>query len=275
MVSPTLSHIWIYPIKSLDPVALDRVGITAAGSLQNDRRWAIVNAQGQWINGKRDPRIHHLRAHFTLEAETIVAVTLHGPEHPPATFNMDRNMDGNQQEQGHNDRRELEKWLSHYFQEPVFLRENQDQGFPDDLKASGPTIVSEATLETVSQWFPGMTLAETRLRFRANLELSAVPPFWEDQLFGIKGNDRPFSLGSVTFLGVNPCLRCVVPTRNPQSGAVSPQFVSHFIEQRRKHLPPWVEDPTHFENPYRLTVNTRIAEQSKGHCLSLGDPLRF
>ena len=263
MASPLLSLIWIYPIKSLDPVALDRVRITAAGALQNDRRWGIVNAQGQWVNGKREPRIHRLRAQFTLEAETIATVTLQAPEYPPATFDLQ------------DDRRDLEEWLSLYFQEPVFLRENQNQGFPDDLNASGPTIVSEATLQTVSQWFPGMTLAETRLRFRANLELSAVPPFWEDQLFGIKGNDRPFSLGSVTFLGVNPCLRCVVPTRNPQSGAVSPQFVSHFIEQRRKHLPPWVEDPTHFENPYRLTVNTRIAEQSKGHCLSPGDPLRF
>ena len=118
MVSPTLSQIWIYPIKSLDPVALDRVYITAAGSLQNDRRWGIVNAQGQWINGKREPRIHHLRAHFTLEAETIVAVTLHGPAQPPATFKMNGNMDRNQ-EQGQNDRRELEQWLSHYFQEPV------------------------------------------------------------------------------------------------------------------------------------------------------------
>jgi uncharacterized protein YcbX len=261
MASPLLSLIWIYPIKSLDPVALDRVRITAAGALQNDRRWGIVNAQGQWVNGKREPRIHRLRAQFTLEAETIATVTLQAPEYPPATFDLQ------------DDRRDLEEWLSLYFQEPVFLRENQNQGFPDDLNASGPTIVSEATLQTVSQWFPGMTLAETRLRFRANLELSAVPPFWEDQLFGIKGSDRPFTLGSVTFLGVNPCLRCVVPTRNPQSGAVYPQFVPHFIQQRRDNLPPWIRDPTHFENTYRLTVNTRIAECSQGHLLNLGDPL--
>jgi uncharacterized protein len=260
-LSPTLSHIWIYPIKSLDPVALDRVRITTAGSLQNDRRWGMINTQGQWLNGKRDPRIHHLRAQFTLDAETIVAVTLQAPAHPPATFNIQ------------DDRRDLEAWLSHYFQEPVSLRENPDQGFPDDLNASGPTIVSDATLQAVSQWFPDMTLAETRLRFRANLELSAVPPFWEDQLFGIKGSDRPFTLGSVSFVGVNPCLRCVVPTRNSQSGAVYPQFVQHFIERRRAQLPPWIIDPTHFQNAYRLTVNTRISEQSHGHLLNLGDSL--
>ena len=271
MVSPVLHKIWVYPIKSLDPLSLDRVRITAGGSLQNDRRWGMVNAQGQWLNGKRDPRVHHLRAHFTLEGDDIATVTLCGPGHPQSTFHLQ------------DDRRALETWLSHYFEEPVFLQENPNQGFPDDLKASGPTIVSEATLETVSQWFPGMTLTETRLRFRANLEFSAVPAFWEDQLFGMKdgtqdgvtGSDRSFTVGSVAFLGMNPCLRCVVPTRDPHSGVVSPNFVAQFIEQRRIHLPPWISDRSHFDNAYRLTVNTRIPEDSRGEILRLGDRLNL
>lgn len=270
---PTLRHIWVYPIKSLDPLALEQVRITPGGSLQHDRRWGMVNAQGEWLNGKRDPRVHGLRAHFTLETDEITpeitpeirSVTLHGPGHPQVTFNL------------HDDRRDLEAWLSDYFQESVSLQENRDQGFPDDLKANGPTIVSEATLEAVSEWFPGMTLRDTRLRFRANLELSAVPPFWEDQLFGIKGEERSFRLGSINFLGINPCLRCVVPARDPQSGTVTPhsvaQFVAQFVQQRRAHLPPWISDQSHFDNAYRLTVNTRIPESSRGGVLRVGDLL--
>jgi uncharacterized protein YcbX len=236
-----LSKIWIYPIKSLDPLSVDQVRLTAAGSLYNDRRWGVVNAQGQWINGKRDPRVHRLRAQFTLEQEEIVAVTLQAPQHPTSSFRLVK-------DDRQDDRPQLEAWLSRYFEQPVELRENPEQGFPDDRQSPGPTIVSEATLTTVSQWFPGLDVAEIRLRFRANLELSNVPPFWEDQLFGMKGSDRAFRLGSVDFWGVNPCLRCVVPTRDPYSGQVTPNFVSHFVAQRRAQLPPWI---AHGQYPHR------------------------
>ncbi|MDP9337327.1 MAG: hypothetical protein M3P45_00505 [Acidobacteriota bacterium] len=93
-------------------------------------------------------------------------------------------------------------------------------GIPDDLIASGPTIISTASLSAVCAWFPGMTIPEARLRLRATLEIVGIPAFWEDQLFGseIRSVVR-FRIGEVAFEGSYPCIRCPIPARNPHTGA--------------------------------------------------------
>jgi uncharacterized protein YcbX len=78
-------------------------------------------------------------------------------------------------------------------------------GFPDDLIANGPTIISTASLDTVCDWFPVSTIAEAHLRFRATLELDGVPAFWEDRLFGVELRSVVrFKLGEVAFEGSYP-----------------------------------------------------------------------
>src|SRR5581483_2540325 len=102
------------------------------------------------------------------------------------------------------------------------LVENLVNGFPDDLNAPGPTVISTATLRTVASWFPGLTVDDMRLRFRANLEIDGVEPFWEDRLYGEQGESVTIRIGRVTIEGVNPCQRCVVPTRDPSTGHIVP-----------------------------------------------------
>ncbi len=46
-----------------------------------------------------------------------------------------------------------------------------------------PTVISTATLEAITTWFPGLNLDQIRIRLRTNLEIGGVPAFWEDQLF--------------------------------------------------------------------------------------------
>lgn len=261
--SPFLQGLWIYPIKSLDGLFLPSVSITSGGSLKNDRRWAIVDEQGQWVNGKREPRLHLIRCQYPgSDRETVDQVCLEAPGQGMAVFSLE------------NDRSGLAQWFSDYLGQSVHLIENLDQGFPDDTLSPGPTIVTEATLSLVSQWLH-LSLDNVRQRFRANLELGFEPnrmesAFWEDRLFGATGEERCFSIGAVHFVGVNPCARCVVPTRDPQTGAVYPQFVRQFTQYRRATLPPWV-NLDRFENPYRLTVNTRIDPTSVGQTLTMGD----
>jgi len=69
-----------------------------------------------------------------------------------------------------------------------------------------------------------MTTDQTRARFRANLEVDGVPPFWEDQLYGQRGTTVRFSIGDFLFDGVNPCQRCVVPARDPITGQDNQDF---------------------------------------------------
>ncbi len=72
--------------------------------------------------------------------------------------------------------------------------------------------------------------------------------------------------------GVNPCARCVVPSRDPLTGDVCSGFQAEFAEARRAHLPPWApaERSDHF---YRICVNTRIPATETGKILPVGDRL--
>lgn len=53
---PTVSQILIYPVKSLDGIAVDQATVSVSGGLKGDREFALINAEGQFLNDKpRNP----------------------------------------------------------------------------------------------------------------------------------------------------------------------------------------------------------------------------
>ncbi len=253
---PRLASITVYPIKSLPGANLAQVTLLPSGALRWDRRWAIVDAAGKFINAKRTAEIHRLRATFDL---STVSVTLASANLPAARFSLD------------GDLAPIEAWLGDFFREAVRLIENPAVGFPDDTDATGPTIVTTGTVNEVSQWFAPMPVDEVRRRFRANLEFDAAEPFWEDRLYGPPGEGVPFRIGDARLEGSNPCQRCVVPTRHPETAQVTANFAKRFSEHRERTLPDWA-DRARFDHFYRLSVNTRpvVAEAAE---ICVGDEL--
>ncbi|MEP6913829.1 MAG: MOSC domain-containing protein, partial [bacterium] len=150
---------------------------------------------------------------------------------------------------------------------------HEPDGMPDDLIANGPTIISTASLDAVCSWFPGMTVAEARRRFRTTLEVDGVPAFWEDRLFGaeIRSVVR-FSIGEVDFEGSYPCIRCPIPARDSHTGAERIGFQKRFTQLRQEQLPVWSHGDR-FEHFYCLATNTRVASTEAGKVLSVGDVL--
>jgi uncharacterized protein len=250
---PQLSRITVYPIKSFDGVSLPSVKVLAQGALADDRRLAVYEAAGDVINGKRSPLIHRIRAEFD---EQIRTVRLTAGE-ACAQFDLT------------SDRELLAEFFSSLFAKAVEIREEPAGGFPDDYDSPGPTVISVATLETVAGWFPGLGVEEIRRRFRANLEIDGVEPFWEDRLYAEPGQRVPFRIGKVGFLGNNPCARCVVPTRDPATGEVWPQFARRFMAERERTLPAWAAR-ARFDHHNRLAVNTLLADAGPG-VLNVGD----
>ncbi|PSN10954.1 MOSC domain-containing protein [filamentous cyanobacterium CCT1] len=253
-MKPYLTRIDIFPVKSLDGVLVAEVKVLSSGALVGDRTYALFDSQGNVINGKRHAAIHRLRSAFSENREWIT-LAIDGNE-PASTFHLQRQ------------RPELETWLGNYFQQPVIVQENHDLGFPDDTNAAGPTVVSTATLQTVASWYD-LTLEEARRRFRTNLEIDGVPPFWEDQLFSADGSPMQFTIGNVVLMGINPCQRCIVPTRDALTGAATASFQKTFAQQRTATLPDWAP-PQRFNHFYKLAVNTNIAGQG-GRTLKTGD----
>lgn len=268
---PILTDIRLYPIKSLDPTSVTSVAIGPAGGLALDRAWALYSVDGRWVNGKRTPAIHLIRADYSPDL-TTVTLSVPGDRRriPTRTFSFP---------EAHEDAAE---WFSVFFEQQILVRYSAN-GFPDDSIAHGPTIVSTSSLRAVSEWFPGMSLDEVRLRFRVSLEIDAspadvarghsLPAFWEDQLFG--EDERSvirFRLGSVHLEGSNPCARCPVPARDPHTGITLDGFQKQFTQLRESNLPSWSPRPR-FDHFYRLSTNTRVAPPESSKLLNLGDPL--
>jgi uncharacterized protein YcbX len=253
---PYLSRITIYPVKSLDGVSLPSVRILASGIIEHDRTLAMVDEQGKFVNGKRSPKAHRLRSHFDF-VERMLTLRVQDTEHE-YSFRLDT------------EREALNAWLSTYFDRAVTVVENTAAGFPDDLKALGPTVIGTATLQEVASWFPGLNEESIRRRFRANLEIGGVPAFWEDRLFAEEGSVVPFRIGDVLFNGINPCQRCAVPSRDPYTGEVFSHFQEIFARKRKEFLPSW-STPSRFNHFYRLSCNTRVPASEEGKRLRVGD----
>jgi uncharacterized protein YcbX len=252
-----LAAITVYPLKSFTGQPVRQTRVLLSGALEHDRQFALFDDTGRTWNAKRTPLVHRWRTWFSAEHRVL---TLRDgiEEH---AWNLDRERDA------------LQRWFAERFGGLVRLEENVTVGFPDDVDASGPTIVSTASLREVTRWFPGLTIDDVRQRFRANLEIDGVPAFWEDRLARADGTLQPLRIGAATFGGVNPCQRCAVPTRDAQSGDVLPSFQKVFAERRAATLPAWAA-PVRFDHFYRFTANTRLI--STADCIiSVGDAIEL
>ncbi|MBI3998253.1 MAG: bifunctional demethylmenaquinone methyltransferase/2-methoxy-6-polyprenyl-1,4-benzoquinol methylase UbiE, partial [Armatimonadetes bacterium] len=83
-----------------------------------------------------------------------------------------------------------------------------------------------------------------------------------------------FAVGTVTLEGVSPSPRCVVPSRDPQTGGEDPGFQRHFARQREATMPAWAPR-ARFDHFYRLCVNTQAARSEAGKALRVGDDVRI
>ena len=73
-------------------------------------------------------------------------------------------------------------------------------------------------------------------------------------------------------MGVNPCQRCIVVTRDPETGKPYPQFQKTFITQRKNALSESVER-SRFNHYFRLAVNTCLNPTEAGKTIKIGDIL--
>jgi len=257
---PKVHAIVIYPIKAFDGVPVVSNEITNGGALKYDRSFALRTKAGVLVNGKKFNRVHRVRTAYDLENLTA---KFHLTEtQKEYTFHLK------------DDAMLIGEVFSEYFSVTMSLVENIDSGFPDDGEAWGPTIVSLASLREVNTWFPELSLPELIRRFRPNIIVDDVPAFWEDNLFGAEETETEFTIGDVQCRGVNPCQRCVVPTRDTLAGTVTDTFQKTFATNRERTLPEWSER-SRFNHYYRFCVNTRIANSEAHKFINVGDAIRL
>src|SRR5438045_410294 len=94
-----LASIQVFPVKSLDPWPVEQTTVLPTGALQHDRRFALLDALGKFINGKRTPLVHPIRARFDAE-QYCLNLNIAGNNR---TFHLEA------------ERATLEAWLSDHF----------------------------------------------------------------------------------------------------------------------------------------------------------------
>ncbi len=314
---PTLERITVYPLKSFDGVEVTEARLLAGGGLEHDRRWQLVDMEGRVVNAKRHALLHAIRAEYAIErlaavvgspgselpqlAANVIALSVDpaavaagavpGVERlaglAPDVFPL---VPGSGGPCG---------WLTEALGFGVLLLERADGGFPDDCDARGPTLASTATAVEVARWF-GFDLAESRRRFRVNLELGGCDAFWEDTLAcpaqpGLRPSlaelppglladpytslpppePREFTIGDVCLRAANVCRRCGVPSRDSHTGRVTEHFRDAFEAHRGRAMRADV-DASCWSHRYRLAVNTTSIASLKeaASVLAVGDAIR-
>jgi uncharacterized protein len=242
-----LREIRVYPVKAFDPAVVPEARVLASGALEWDRRFALVDSGGRFVNGKNYAAVHRLRVAFDLARGEM---SLEG-----RAFSLV------------SEGAAIAGLVTEFLGERVEWREDTAMGFPDDTDSPGPTLVSTASFAAVADWF-AFDPEQVRRRFRANLEIEGLDAFGEDRWYG-----GAIRIGGVRMNVVYPCQRCIVPSRDALTGEPDPSgFQKRFAELRQQHLPERA-DAALFNHYYRFSANTRIEAGEAGKIIRVGDPV--
>jgi uncharacterized protein YcbX len=243
----------VYPVKGLDGEAVERAALRPGGTLAGDRAFALVDGAGDPVNAKDFPELHGFATDHDPGSETL-AVT--GPDGDRREFDLETEADA------------AGDWFAAHLGADLSLaRDDRGAGFVD-RPSMGPSVVSTATLEAVASWFDDLDVESVRRRLRANVEVGGVPAFWEDRFVG--GDAPAFEAGGVRFEGVTPCNRCVVPSRDPDTGEPVEEFRQTFLEGRERTFPEWA-DWDAFDHYYAVMILAQAPDLDGDEVLAVGD----
>lgn len=218
-----LSHIYIYPIKSLEGIAIQHSNLDCFG-LENDRRWMLVDDNGLFVTQRKNASLCHFKVKMDATRLTVThqknkdfKVVI--PIESSSTLKMNVQVWDDQCE-AQIIAPEIDNAFSQVLGESVHLVK-----MPLETKRQVNTQYAElGTVTAFSDGFPLLIIGQASLdhlnskldepltmqRFRPNLVFEGGEPHLEDQ-------KRKFSIGSAVFKGVKPCSRCVITTINPST----------------------------------------------------------
>ena len=234
-----LSQINIFPIKSLDGYSPASATVEKRG-LQHDRRWLITDINGQFMTQRNNGKMTLLRA--TIEDNVLIIrekakesndfkipIITEGGKLPVTVWD--------DTVQAALVSKEANEFLSDFLGKEVLLVKMPDatERRVDAQYNLGHDIVSFA------DGYPFLIIGEASMqdlndrldtplsirRFRTNFLFSGGQPYQEDGF-------QNFKIGDVDFIGVKNCARCVLTTRDPDTGVKGKEPLKTLQEYRQK-----------------------------------------
>jgi len=224
-----VQSLWIYPIKGARGIALEQVRVMAAG-FEHDRRWMVVNPQGQFMTQRQQPALARLTVTITPDglrlsfadhpAPVVIPLTPTGTECPVQVWRTETI--------GLDQGEAIAQWLSQCLATPCRLVAQSPQhprptdpayapggrvSFADGYPVLLTNTASLADLNERIRANQGQSVGMER--FRPNLVVESGIAFGEDEW-------RSLRIGAVNFKAVKGCDRCIVTTTDQQTGARNP-----------------------------------------------------
>jgi uncharacterized protein YcbX len=225
-----LSEIWVYPVKSFGGISLQESKVTDRG-LELDRRWLLVDDDGRFLSQREHPelalfspeiagdflKITH-RAHFE-SIEIPLRPTFSNVETKVKVTVWDDTIEAFEVGSTVTD------WFTRllgFSVRMVYMPEGSERKLDPNYAITGDEINS------FSDAYPFLIIGQSSLddlnarlknpvamnRFRPNFVFTNGEAFEEDIW-------KEFTIGSVSFVGVKPCDRCIMTTVDQEKGVVS------------------------------------------------------
>ena len=224
-MTPTLSALHIFPVKSCAPLVLDAAAVEPRG-LRDDRRWIVTDANGKFLTGRQHPRLTLLHA-----MPDAGAIALSAPGMPP--LRLEAPAGGT--------RVDVVVWTNTVAAQPAgdvanawisaFLGMAARFAYMDDgcARPVNPDYAKPGDEVSFADAFPMLLISEgaldalnaklqvpvPMLRFRPNFVVANTAPHAEDGWKRVR-------IGEVEFDVVKPCSRCVFTTVDFERGEFDP-----------------------------------------------------
>ncbi len=235
---PNVSGIYIYPIKSCGGISLSTCQVTRRG-LADDRRWMLVDPRGEFLTQRTLPRMSLIRTeiyqgNFQVTAPGLAAFSL--PNKPKGkTIHVNVWGDvGHAVDSGD----ETAKWFTRFLETPcrlVYQPQNEIREIHEGIEPERNTVsyadrypllvLSEASLSDLNSRLKNKIGME---RFRPNIVVSGTRPFDEDDWHVITINDVKLEIHK-------SCIRCTIPTVNPQTGVMGKEPLTTLATYRKNN----------------------------------------
>jgi len=218
-----LSEIYIYPIKSLPGIRLNKAKCLSKG-LKFDRRWMLVDSKGKFISLRNERKL----INFTID-QTGLGFDI-GSSEMKSTIQLPHTLaDG--------DERKVKIWddevislqgnlgWDDWFSEAlgravslVYFPEENDRKIKEKWQVEGESV-------SLADGYPYLIIGQNSLD---NLNQKLKKPIGVERFrpnFVFKGDEsyseflwKEFSIGDVDFMGLKPCERCIVTTIDTITG---------------------------------------------------------
>ena len=224
-MSPTLSALHVFPVKSCAPLVLDAAAVEPRG-LRHDRRWIVTDADRKFLTGRQHPRLTLL--HAIPDGD---AIRLSAPGMPSIRLDAPRDGARVEVEVWKNTVAALpggavgDAWISTFLGMPArfaymddacarpvtpeYSKDGDEVSFADAFPL---LLISQGALDALNA---KLAAPVPMLRFRPNFVVANTAPHAEDGWKRVR-------IGGIEFDLVKPCSRCVFTTVDFERGEFDP-----------------------------------------------------